>query len=543
VGLRSTRHSTIAARPLGFAFGVLLAVVVGGFLIFNSGGPAPPVPITPLSVFVWDPPTATVMPTITRLPVVVTPALAPAASAPGATPTPLMVVTPAPTRTRTPLMVVRAGHGGPVVRRQPNKHSLALSGLYLDTYLPVYAQQVDAQGVRWYQVRLWGTLTGWIRADQTETGDPPPPTPSLATGGSPAAPAQATPSQVYPLIAQGMTTNAVNLRSGPNVATDSLKVLDPNTPLQVRAWQTDNQPTVWYQTVVNGQTGWVWAGAVSLITPRPGQVRLAGQPIWSSVAGKGMWLPSPLLAMADPDAVVAAANALGLTHIYLEVGDSRRGFYGKNGIDRLLPAAHRANLKVIGWVLTSLSDLPNDVALSTSIASYRTPGGDRLDGLAPDIEENMDATDVAAFSQILRAKLGTSYLIVGVIYPVGTWTGQHHPVAATLSHSFNALAPMAYWHDTSRPYTAAAVASFIRHSVADIHNAVGDSTYPVAVIGQTYDAFSRDGTGPNNPTGSEITTMLQAARQAGAIGVSLFQWGTTTPAEWNALKALEWGRS
>jgi len=60
------------------------------------------------------------------------------------------------------------------------------------------------------------------------------------------------------------------------------------------------------------------------------------------------------------------------------------------------------------------------------------------------------------------------------------------------------------------------------------------------VIGQSYDSFGRDGTGPNNPTGAEVATMLQAAKQAGAVGVSLFQWGTTTPAEWNALAALHW---
>gem|GEM_PF-6598551 len=33
---------------------------------------------------------------------------------------------------------------------------------------------------------------------------------------------------------------------------------------------------------------------------------------------------------------------------------------------------------------------------------------------------------------------------------------------------------------------------------------------------------------------------LQSAKHAGAVGVSLFQWGTMTPAEWGALGAFHW---
>src|SRR5258707_700221 len=76
-----------------------------------------------------------------------------------------------------PLFTVRAKRGGPTVRLDPSDSAAALSGLYYDTYLPVFGQLTDAGGVTWYSVRLWGALNGWIRADQTETGDPPVPTP------------------------------------------------------------------------------------------------------------------------------------------------------------------------------------------------------------------------------------------------------------------------------------------------------------------------------------------------------------------------------
>lgn len=455
-----------------------------------------------------------------------------------ATPTP-SIVAAATMAERSPMFVVRARKGGPVVRSAPHDGATGLSGLYYDTYLPVYSQQSDAAGTLWYQVRLWGVLPGWIRADQTETGDPPPPTPRPP---SPPPPPVRRPgrSAVFPLVAKGVTNDWVNFRAGASVDSQRIDLLPPGTTLTVQAWQIDDDASAWYRVSTAGQSGWVWSGGADLVTPNPSKVTVAGKPIWWSIAGKGMWMPVPLLDMASPEAVVQAARELGLTHIYLEVGSSGGGFYGRENVDRLLPAAHRANIKVIGWILTSLNDLPRDISVCTEIATYRTPTGDRLDGIAPDIEDNMDATDVAAFSQILRAKVGVDRLIVGVIYPAGTWIGRRHPVAGILSRSFNALAPMDYWHDAQRPFSAETISSFIRQSVADIHAAADDPNYPVAVIGQTYDAFSRNGTGPNNPTGDEISAALDGAKHGGAVGVSLFQWGTTTPSEWDAIRTFPW---
>ena len=171
---------------------------------------------------------------------------------------------------------------------------------------------------------------------------------------------------------------------------------------------------------------------------------------------------------------------------------------------------------------------------------HRTPTGDRLDGIAPDIEENMDGTDVGAFAQILRAQLGADRLIVGVIYPAGSWIGQQHPIAGILSHSVNVLAPMDYWHDQQGSVSQATVADYVRQSVVDIKDATGNPNFPVAVIGQTYDNFGRDGIGPNNPSSAEINAALRAAQDAGAIGISFFQWGTATPSEWTAIGAFRW---
>lgn len=531
------------ARSTVFGLAIIIPLLVIGGLAYRSAPRSAPTPVVVAASASLPPdptprpaPTETPDPPSTPAPVTLAAAVV---KVPAADAAPGSVVAPAAIDAATPLFVVRARKGGPVVRTAPDSHAQELSGLYFDTYLPVLSQRTDSAGTLWYQVRLWGVLPGWIRADQTEPGDPPTPTPRPPAPPSAPAPRPGR-SAVFPLSAHGVTSDWVNFRAGSSVDSDQIDLLAPGTVVAVQAWQTDEQASVWYRATVGGRTGWLWSGAVDLTTPNPSRVMVAGKPVWSAIAGDGMWLPVPLLEMADPDAVVQAAHDLGLSHIYLEVGASGGGFYGREGVDRLLPAAHRNGIKVIGWVLTSLDSLPNDVTLCTTIANYRTPDGERLDGIAPDIEDNMNATDVAAFSQILRAQLGTDRLIVGVIFPAGSWIGQQYPVAGILSHSFNALAPMAYWHESREAFTAATVSDYVRHAVVDIHDAVGDPHYPVAVIGQTYDSFSRNGAGPNNPTGQEIATALDSAKRAGAVGVSLFQWGTTTPAEWEALRAFHW---
>jgi hypothetical protein len=458
---------------------------------------------------------------------------------PQPTAVPTQVAPPVPTPAPAPVLFnVRALPGGPNVRTTPSDSGLTLTGLYYDTVLPVYAEWRDTAGTLWYRVQLWGTLQGWIRADQTARGLPPTPAPKATSTSAPRDGHVHQEHDLYSLNVVGITNDAMNLRNAP--AGDVVAQLAAGASFQVNGWEIDDDGSVWYFGVSSGIAGWMFSGGLDLQTPDPVARVINGQPIYAPINGKGMWLTVPLMEMANPDAIVAAARQLGLNTIYFEVGDTQRGFYGQKESARLLPAAHAAGIKVIGWVLTGLRDIPADLTLSQAASQYRAPSGDTFDGIAVDIEDNMYPPDVAAFSQILRSKLGPDRLIVGVIYPPGTWIGREHPIAGVLSKSFNALAPMSYWHEEKRTYPNEEVATFIRHSVNDIRTASGNPNYPVAVIAQTYDSFGRNGIGANNPTAEEINTALTTARDYGANGVSLFQWATQTPAEWDALAAFRW---
>jgi hypothetical protein len=442
---------------------------------------------------------------------------------------------------QAPLFLVRALRGGPSVRTAPNDAAPAYSGLYFDTYLPVFGQVTDASGAIWYSVQLWGSLAGWIRADQTETGDPPVPTPAPASPSSTATPgvAIAAPGDIVPLIATGELRDEYVLRQAADTQSTAIGLLQLGETVSIKAWRADAGGSIWYDVKTSEGDGWVWAGGVDLRSSKDLPRHIDDNRV-AFIRGKGMWLPVPLLEMASPDAVVAAAHSLGLTHIYLEAGDSASGFYGQKQAERFLSVAHRSGIRVIAWVLTSLDDLPTDLKLCEQIARYRAASFDSFDGIAPDVEFNMYSDDVRAFSEILRADLGDKALIVGIIYPVGTIIAQKHPIAGILSRSMDALAPMTYWHDAKRDFDRSEIDDFITGAVADIHDVVGDAKYPVEIIGQSYDAFSRNGAGRYSPNGNEVAAALAAAREGGAFAVSLFQWGTTTPPEWDALRNLAW---
>ena len=77
-------------------------------------------------------------------------------------------------------------------------------------------------------------------------------------------------------------------------------------------------------------------------------------------------------------------------------------------------------------------------------------------------------------------------------------------------------------------------------SVRLIRERVGRRDVPVAILGQTFDWFSRNEIGPGNPSGDEIRGALQAARDAGALGIGFFNWFSSTPEEWDAIGAFPW---
>jgi len=350
---------------------------------------------------------------------------------------------------------------------------------------------------------------------------------------------------VLPLVARGVTRVPVYLRALPAFGARRIAVLPRATPLTVDAWATDAGGAAWYHATTTTTTipatttaglapalalsGWVYGDAMTFNAGAP----VSPTALLAPLRGKGMWFTYPLLQTTPVTTIVAMARGAGLSHLYVEVGRSNKGFYGGPGLDALLPAAHRAGIRVIAWVYPFLRDVPADIAMSVAAARYTAPSGDRPDGLLTDVEDNMNEGAVRAYGQVLRATLGPDALMAIATFPPQWLAGRAYPFA-TAALSWNAVVPMDYWHLRRRAYTAAEAYDFVRESVTLIR-ARTRPDMPVEVLGQMFDIYQ---SGANSPSAAEILACASAARDTGALGVSFFEWRHATPEEWGALQAI-----
>lgn len=251
------------------------------------------------------------------------------------------------------------------------------------------------------------------------------------------------------------------------------------------------------------------------------------------LAGTGMWVWEwDRTDGGNASAVVKQASAAHLHQLWVRVADSKNGFYGAQELDQLVPAAHAAGLSVIAWGFPYLYDPVGDARWTEQVLSWRAPDGQAVDGFSADIEEasegvDLTATRVAVYLEEVRRAAGSRPVIATVYPPTGSnWRTGSYPYGAMAPY-VDAFAPMIYWECTD-PGTDARV---------DVSRL--STLRPVYTIGQAFNLADVGGRAAA-PSAAEITEFLQASRQAGALGASLWVWQDATPQEWAAIAGYRW---
>jgi hypothetical protein len=246
--------------------------------------------------------------------------------------------------------------------------------------------------------------------------------------------------------------------------------------------------------------------------------------------GKGMWIYEPQKTEGgDVAAIVAKAKAAGLSHLYVRTGSSWDGFYAAPFLDKLLPAAHAADLKVYGWDFPRLISWTDDVTRAKAAVDHRTPGKQRIDGFAADIETRSEGTLISAqaaadYGRALREAVGASFpLIATVPRPSPAFSYPYAEVVA----SFDAVAPMVYWLN--------------RQPDTDVVGALRDLAQygkPVFPVGQAYDGAPEGGRA-GVPPPEELWRFMRFAQANGAQGVSFWSWQAANAKAWAAVTEAE----
>ncbi|HYH48529.1 MAG TPA: peptidoglycan-binding domain-containing protein [Acidimicrobiia bacterium] len=248
--------------------------------------------------------------------------------------------------------------------------------------------------------------------------------------------------------------------------------------------------------------------------------------------GKGMWLYQ--LSMSEggnATKVVNKAKALGLTHLYTRLGSSKKGFYAQEELNKLLPVAHAAGIKVIGWDFVYLTDPIADAVRSKAEIDYTTPDGHKIDAFSADIESpqegvNLTAEGAALYGAKLRELVGPSYPLIATVPRPSP--KKSFPFAEVTA-AFDAIAPMVYWQNRD-PAT----------DVAGAIDYLAQFNKPIMPIGQAYNGGPEGGP-DRDPPKSQLVDFMNTAHAKGAVAVSFWVWNHATPEQFAAIdEAIAW---
>jgi hypothetical protein len=238
---------------------------------------------------------------------------------------------------------------------------------------------------------------------------------------------------------------------------------------------------------------------------------------------------------ADPEGTVAGMAARGVRTLYLETGNykQRSDLFQAARLGRFVEAAHDAGIRVVAWYLPSFKNIARDLRRSLAAIEFRTPGGERFDSFALDIEASVVRSPerrsqrLLELSRQLRTEVGASYPLGAIIpSPRGMelvptyWPGFPY---AELAGIYDVFLPMTYF--TYRVEGGRAVEDYIVRSMAILREQTGDPSVPIHIIGGIGDRTSR----------LEARGFMRGALGCSALGWSVYDYSVTRNPTWRAL--------
>ena len=244
------------------------------------------------------------------------------------------------------------------------------------------------------------------------------------------------------------------------------------------------------------------------------------------------------VAPVTPDAI-ETMRAHGVNTLYLQVAkDDPRSpgiITDEPRAAEFLRRAHAAGIKVVAWYLPTHRDHNLDRQRVLALALFRA-GGETFDGVALDIEGIEAAPDVAERNRRLLDLMRTLDNAAGDM-PIGAIV--YPPVAfdvlnpslwpnfpwAELAPNVDVWLPMAYWTYRSADSTYRDAHRYVSENVERLRAHIADPDTPVHVIGGLAEDM----------TATDIDGMQRAAREQHALGVSVYDFNTTSPDAWPLL--------
>ncbi len=259
----------------------------------------------------------------------------------------------------------------------------------------------------------------------------------------------------------------------------------------------------------------------------------------SVFGGLGTWVDIyDGAAYAAPERTAQRIAARRVRTVWVETANDRAAVDVVDPVrlGRFVDALHARGVRVVAWYLPGHVKPALDQRRALAMLSFRTATGGAFDGVALDIESTrlgnvaLRSRRAVALTRQLRAAAGDVPLAVVPFNPRGlerrpsTWP--RFPWA-DLAESADAFAPMVYTGSALKGFDA--TYGYVTRALRLLRVNTGDPDVQIHVAGGVADRLGPD----------ELAGFVAAVEDdGGTIGVSLYDWMTTTPGAWKALGPL-----
>jgi len=259
----------------------------------------------------------------------------------------------------------------------------------------------------------------------------------------------------------------------------------------------------------------------------------------SVFGGLGTWVDIYDGALfAAPEQTASRIAARGVKVVWVETANDRSAVdvLRPAELGRLVDSLHARGIRVVAWYLPGHVNHGRDIRRSLAMLSFRTTTGQAFDGVALNIEStrlrnvavrSRRAVDLA---RRLRTAAGETPLAIVPFNPRGlerrpsTWPRFPWADLAAISDAF---APMVYTGGAFEGFDA--TYGYVTRALRLLRAQTGNPDVQIHVAGGVADRL-----GPEELAGF----VAAVSDDGGVLGVSLYDWATTRPAAWRALKPV-----
>jgi hypothetical protein len=242
------------------------------------------------------------------------------------------------------------------------------------------------------------------------------------------------------------------------------------------------------------------------------------------------------------DSVVGRMKGYGVRTLFIATShhSQREEVVNREAIASFLEAAHGHGIKVVAWYQPGLTDVGRDLRRVLAAVRLRTRSDQRFDSFALDIEARLVRSSSVRNRRLLqlvaaiRRAVGERYRLAAIVpsprrlelHP-GSWPDFPY---RELAPKFDLFLPMAQWTGEASGFDA--TNRYVSETIRRTRELTGNPRLPVHVIG----GAARDA------TAAEVRGFLAAADRERALGASLYDFLTTSSAEWTELERWTAGR-